>query len=124
MMSGRIGSNQDQAPGNYNHDDIYLKTPVGQALEEAMEQMGLSEEQQQNIVEKFRKSILQEFSALKDYQYGVSGGSGSAVNYSQEPQDKMHNMSRDHERKASHSFRNKLESKCKSYKCMFFTWQF
>ena len=89
-----------------------------------MEQMGLNEEQQQNVIEKFRKSILHEFSALKDCQYGVSGGNGSMVRYPPEPQDLMHPMSREHERKTSHATRNKLESKCKSYKCMFFTWQF
>ena len=28
---------QNQGSGKFDHDDIYLKTPLGQALEEAMD---------------------------------------------------------------------------------------
>ena len=43
--------------------------------------MGLSEEQQRMVVEKYHKAVEHQFSTLKDCQYGVTGGLGSHINY-------------------------------------------
>lgn len=119
--TGRSMQSQAQASNKFDHDDIYLKTPLGQALEEAIDDMELNEEQKQNILEKFHKAVEKQFQDLKTSAYGVQGGLGSQINYTENPQD-YPGPHRDHSK--SHTYKNKLESKCKSYKCMFFTWQF
>lgn len=83
----RASQSQAQGNGRYDHDDIYLKTPLGQSLELAIEEMGLSDEQKQKVLEKFHNAVERQFAELSDRPYGVTGGLGGPENFSNQPQE-------------------------------------
>lgn len=60
----RAPPSQAQASGRYDHDDIYLKTPLGQSLEQAIEELALSDEQKQKVLEKFHNAVERQFAEL------------------------------------------------------------
>ena len=69
-------SNTGVAQAESNHESIYLQTPLGQSLEEAMEQMGLNQEQKLRIIEKFHNAHERQFDTLNDCPEGIDSGLG------------------------------------------------